>query len=83
MSLENFTVRRRKIGARRAKNYASEVQVYNTANIVYAIPSVCNKDGISDGLVNSEVLIKGAASEGDVKVWCTQTVAQIEALDDA
>ena len=83
MSLETFTVRRKRFSSiKKAKNLASVDEVYNSADIVYAIPSICYKEDISDGLVNSEVLIRGTEDTDDVTLWVTQTVATIEALDD-
>ena len=81
MSLENFTVRRKREHNLRAKNYASETQVYDTARIVYAIPSISKKDGVTDGLVNTEVKIDDGEI-GGIKLWVTELVATIEALDD-
>jgi len=80
MSLELLTVRRKK-NSLRSKNYASESQAYEISRIIYAIPSVCKKDGISDGLVNAEVCIDGGAGN-NIVLWVTETVATIEAFDD-
>ena len=81
MGLETFIVRRKKVGAGRAKNYNSESQGYQTENIEQVIPSICTKDGISDGLVNSYVKLRTGSGEL-IQIWCTQTVATIVALDD-
>jgi hypothetical protein len=83
MSLETFTVcKKRWSSIKKAKTLASVDEVYNSADIVYAIPSVCYAEGVSDGLVNTEVLIRGTEDTDDVTLWVTQTVATIEALDD-
>jgi hypothetical protein len=81
MSLQPLTVRRKHEYGRSGKNYASETQTYATERIISAVPSICKKEGVSDGLVNSEVLIDDG--HGNTKLWCTETAAEIEALDDA
>lgn len=90
MALENFTVRRIRKGSGAGDsrvNYDSVTMAINLDNISIVLPSVCDKDGISDGLVNAEVWVNtggvGAGEYGKlVKFWVTQTVATIEALDD-
>lgn len=83
MSLENLTVRFRRENGKNGKRYDSEVQVYNTERIVYAIPSISSREGATDGPTNAHVLISGGRYSGDIDLWVTQTVAEIEALDDA
>jgi hypothetical protein len=81
MSLHPLTVRRRHEYGRAGKNYASESQTYASERIIYAIPSLCKKEGVTDGLVNSQVRIDDM--HGGTELWVTQTVAEIAALDDA
>lgn len=88
MALENFTVRRIRKGSGdgSGKNYDSVTMAFDTVGLL-AFPSVCYKDGVSDGLVNSEIWVRtggpGAGEFGSmIKCWVTQTVAVIEALDD-
>lgn len=87
MALENFTVRRirKGSGAGKGTNYDSVTMAFDTVGML-AFPSVCDKDGVSDGLVNAEIWVPtgyGAGEHGTIiKCWVTQTVATIEALDD-
>lgn len=78
-NLEGLTVKRKKVGIK-GKNYASEAQYYSTANITYAIPSISKKDGVTDGEVHSEVFVND--EEEGIKLWCTNTVADVEALNE-
>jgi hypothetical protein len=81
MSLELLTVRGKKIGIKNTKRLASVSECYNTTDIASAIPSVCYINGtISDGLVNSEVVIRGGKHGSDIKLWVTQSVSTIAAL---
>lgn len=79
MTLVSLTVRRERRGtAKSAKNYDSVAFGVDDENIVLVVPSVCKKDGYSDGLVNSKVTV----FDGDdrMQLWCTETVAQVVAL---
>jgi hypothetical protein len=66
----------------RGKNYSSESQTYATERIISAVPSICKKDGVSDGLVNSKVTIDVGQGANVLFLWCTETAAAVEALDD-
>lgn len=84
MSVEALTVRRARYQFEsRGRNYSSESQGYATERIVSAIPSVCKKDGASDGLVNSHVIIDTGSTKGYLNLWCTETATEVIALDDA
>lgn len=78
MALVQLTVRRSKLNERSGKNKDSETQTIDDAIGLYAIPTLCKKEGISDGLVNSEV--KWAMGRDIHKVWVTETVDEIAAL---
>jgi len=87
MALENFVVRRIRKGSGAGKpvDYDSVTMAFDTVGML-AFPSVCDKDGVSDGLVNSEIWVRtgyGAGEHGTmIKCWVTATVETIEALDD-
>lgn len=82
MSLQPLTVRRSREKFGRATNFSSESQTYDVSRIISAVPSVCKKDGISDGLVNSKVTLDQGDGANVLYLWCTETVAAIEQLDD-
>jgi len=85
MSLESLTVRRIRRGTGsnqwRVEDKSSVAYGVETTLIEFVIPSVCVKDGISDGLVNAQVELK-SAKWGAVTLWVTQTAADVIALDD-
>ena len=79
MSLVALTVRRDRpspIGT--AKNKASVEYAVDDSVIKQAVPSLCKKDGVSDGLVNSKVTILIGNSKS--YLWVTETVTDIIAL---
>lgn len=78
--IENLTIKRRKVHNLRGKNYSSETQAYNTQDIVYAIPSISKKDGVTDGEVETEVKVRDGTT-GGVKLWVTQSASTVGALD--
>jgi hypothetical protein len=77
-ALISLTVRREREIHRHGRNLASEVQVVNDTTVVRVVPSICKKEGVSDGLVNSRVTINDGT--GITYLWCTQDVATISAL---
>ena len=80
MALVSLTVRREKQlnAGGRAKNYDSASYAVEATNIKLAVPSVCKKDNVADGLVNAKVYIE--VGERLINLWTTQTVAEIAAL---
>jgi hypothetical protein len=82
MSLQQLTVRRAKTHFGRGKNYDSESQTYAVERIISAVPSICKKDGVSDGLVNAKVTIDTGQGANVLYLWVTETAAAVEALDD-
>lgn len=79
MALVALTVRRERpavIGS--GKNLASVEYAVDDSTIKLGVPSVCKKDGKSDGLVNSKVTI--VAGDEKTYLWCTETVTEILAL---
>jgi hypothetical protein len=81
MTLVSLTIRRKReklTGS--AKNFSSEAQVYNDTRIISAVPSICKKDGTSDGLVNSLVTIDQNEGSNTILLWCTETVSAVAAL---
>ena len=84
MTLQSVTVTRARQKMRRATNYSSETWAINTDKIITIIPSVCKKDGIVDGITNSRVRIDVGDGPSDyLDLWCTETVAAIEGLDNS
>lgn len=81
MSIETITVRRSKEKFKRGKNLASETHALSTETLLEAVPSICKKDGQSDGLVNSKITI--SVGGRIIEKWLTEDVAAIIALDDA
>lgn len=78
MALVTITVRRKRVvPIGEAKNYDSVALVLDASKIE-AVPSVCKKDGVSDGLVNSLVTVE--KNIGKTYYWVTQTVTEIAAL---
>jgi len=79
MALVQLTVRRkRQLIGRQGKNYASVAFAVDDSAIKLAEPSICKKDGASDGLVNSKVLVE--VGNDKYQLWCTETVTAILAL---
>lgn len=78
MAIVQLTVRRERKENGRGINKASEVQGVNDAFVKRVIPSVCKKEGVSDGLVNAMVEISDA--HGVVYLWTTETVSTILTL---
>lgn len=88
MAHELFTVRRIRKGSGdgKAKNYDSVSMSFDLTGML-VFPSVCEKDGVSDGLVNAEIWVPhggpGAGEFGSmIKCWVEEAVATIEAYDD-
>lgn len=81
MSLVSLTVRgsKRKFD-RSIKNFSSEAQGYDDTRIISVVPSLCKKDGVTDGLVVSRVQIDDGNGENQLSLWVTQDVATIVAL---
>lgn len=80
MALVALNVRRtRELVGKSGKNYdtTTEFAVDDTA-IKLSEPSICKKDGKSDGLVNSKVLIE--VGNKTTALWVTETVTEILAL---
>jgi len=63
----------------RSKNLASVSYIVDSSRIL-AVPSVCKKNGTSDGLVNSKVILDVSGNGNQKHLWCTQTVVEIAAL---
>lgn len=82
MSLQTLTVRRVREHLKRGRNYSSEGQAYDTTRMISVVPSVCKKDGASDGLVNAKVTIDIGQGANVLYVWTTETAAAIEDLDN-
>jgi len=80
MTLVSLTVRRERTKLGRGTNHASVVRVVDDTRIIQAIPSVCKKDGISDGLVNSVVEVDNENGPDILYLWVTQDVTAIAAL---
>jgi hypothetical protein len=79
MALVSLTARKVRYGtAKSGKLYDSVAFGVDDENIVLVVPSICKKDGVSDGLVNSKVTV----FDGDdrMQLWCTQTVTEVVAL---
>jgi len=80
MALVALNVRRkRELVGQSGKNYSTttEIAVDDTA-IKLAEPSICKKDGKSDGLVNSVAFID--VGNKITAYWVTETVTEIIAL---
>ena len=89
MALENYTVWGYREGSGEGKlTKFSSAQTWAVQNSQVSLvrPSVCSLDGETHGLTNSEVWLKtgtGAGLFGSlVKLWCQDTVAELEDDDD-
>ncbi len=79
MALVALTVRRkRQLIGRSGKNYDSVEFAVDDSAIKMAEPSICKKDGVSDGLVNSVATVE--VGDGVLNLWVTETVTAILAL---
>lgn len=79
MALVALTVRRTRpktLGS--AKNYDSVEFAVDDSTIKLAVPSVCKKDGVSDGLVNSKV--ENVVGGEVTYLWVTEDITAILAL---
>jgi hypothetical protein len=79
MSLVPVNVRRAREANCRGINYSTTtVFAVDDSVIKLAVPSICKREGVSDGLVNSMVTI---SIDGHITyLWCTDTVTTIYGL---
>lgn len=80
MALVSLTVRRARTKLGNGTNFASVARAVNDSRIIQAVPSICKKDGTSDGLVNSVVEVDNGNGTDILYLWCTETVSAIAAL---
>jgi hypothetical protein len=74
-----LTMRRYREENGRGINYATSTAITAEDSAVkLSIPSVCKKEGVSDGLVNSHVQLEIGGKR--IHLWCTETVAAIANL---
>lgn len=80
MALVALNVRRkRQLIGRQGTNYSTTTEfAVDDSAIKLAVPSICKKDGVSDGLVNSKVSV--TLGNQIVDLWVTETVTEILAL---
>ena len=81
MALHALEVYRSKLKFGQGKNYVTPV-CWVVPSKVKAIPSVCKTDAGSHGLVNSLVITNSATPNNPYYLYCTNTTAEIAALDD-
>lgn len=79
MAIVTVTMRRKREENGRGINYSTSTAIaLDDSAIKLVIPSVCKREGVSDGLVNSEVQV--VIGNRLIHLWCTETVAAIAAL---
>ena len=79
MALVTLSVKRRgSFLGKQAENMSTAEDQCVESTLIYAVPSLCKKAGITDGQVNSKVLV--LYDKDVLELYCTQTVATIAGL---